>query len=175
MFVLGTKFWKFDPMQKPPVKSTYPKPISNWDGIPDNLDAVLHYTNGYTYFFKDENYYRFNDRTFAVSTIHKHRTVDLSFFFLLNADILYNHRLFRFLQVDTADPPFPRNAGYWWFGCRAENKGHRQEVTAASSVLKPTWLEVRRDHKGNQNTDVGDLMLDAGEAFGLTRSTGFRQ
>lgn len=65
--VAGTKFWKFDPMQKPPVKSTYPKPISNWDGIPDNLDAALHYTNGYTYFFKDGNYYRFNDRTFAVS------------------------------------------------------------------------------------------------------------
>jgi len=66
---LGTKFWKFDPTQKPnPVVSTYPKPISNWDGIPDNIDAALHYTNGYTYFFKDENYYRFNDRTFAVST-----------------------------------------------------------------------------------------------------------
>ncbi|VVC43446.1 Hypothetical protein CINCED_3A002822 [Cinara cedri] len=127
-FFKGSKFWKFDPMQKPPVKSTYPKPISNWDGIPDNIDAVLHYTNGYTYFFKDENYYRFNDRTFA---------------------------------VDTADPPFPRNAGYWWFGCRAENKGHHQEVTAAPSQLKPTWSEVRRDHKGNQNTDVGDLMLDA--------------
>lgn len=55
-------------MQKPPVSKTYPKPISNWDGIPDNIDAALHYTNGYTYFFKDENYYRFNDRTFAVST-----------------------------------------------------------------------------------------------------------
>lgn len=66
---LGTKFWKFDPAQKPPVTSAYPKPISNWDGIPDNLDAALHYTNGYTYFFKDGNYYRFNDRTFAVSVV----------------------------------------------------------------------------------------------------------
>ncbi|XP_025201188.1 matrix metalloproteinase-16 isoform X1 [Melanaphis sacchari] len=127
-FFKGSKFWKFDPMQKPPVKSTYPKPISNWDGIPDNIDAALHYTNGYTYFFKDENYYRFNDRTFA---------------------------------VDIADPPFPRNAGYWWFGCRAENKGHRKEMTAVPSILRPTWMEVRRDHKGNQNTDVGDLILDA--------------
>lgn len=69
-------------------------------------------------------------------------------------------------QVDTADPPFPRNAGYWWFGCRAENKGHNQDVqTAASSVLHPTWTEVRRDHKGNQNVDVGDIILDAGEDF----------
>lgn len=68
-FVVGSKFWKFDPTQKPPVSKAYPKPISNWDGIPDNLDAALHYTNGYTYFFKDENYYRFNDRTFAVSAL----------------------------------------------------------------------------------------------------------
>lgn len=68
-----------------------------------------------------------------------------------------------FPQVDVADPPFPRNAGYWWFGCRAENKGHHQEITASPSVQKPTWLEVRRDHNGNQNSDVGDLILDAGE------------
>lgn len=72
-------------MQKPPVKSTYPKPISNWDGIPDNIDAVLHYTNGYTYFFKDENYYRFNDRTFAVSSI----LIIIMNFLFLNADKLY--------------------------------------------------------------------------------------
>ncbi|XP_025413981.1 matrix metalloproteinase-16 isoform X2 [Sipha flava] len=133
-FFKGTKFWKFDPTQKPPVKSTYPKPISNWDGIPDNLDAALHYTNGYTYFFKDDNYYRFNDRTFA---------------------------------VDVADPPFPRNAGYWWFGCRAANKGH-QDMTAASSVLKSTWMNVKQDHKGNQNTDVGDQIMDAENVSSLT-------
>lgn len=64
--VAGSKFWKFDPAQKPPVKSTYPKPISNWEGIPDDLDDALQYTNGYTYFFKGGKYYRFNDRTFAV-------------------------------------------------------------------------------------------------------------
>lgn len=70
-----------------------------------------------------------------------------------------------FLQIDTADPPFPRNAGYWWFGCRAENKGgnNQEEVTALPSVLRPTWLEIKRDHGGNQNTDVGDLIMDAGE------------
>jgi len=25
--------------------------------------------------------------------------------------------LILFLQVDTADPPFPRTTGDWWFGC----------------------------------------------------------
>ncbi|CAG5097647.1 Similar to mmp11: Stromelysin-3 (Xenopus laevis) [Cotesia congregata] len=64
-FYKGTKFWRFDPAQRPPVKSTYPKLISNWEGVPNNMDAALTY-HGYTYFFKDNAYYRFNDRTFSV-------------------------------------------------------------------------------------------------------------
>jgi matrix metalloproteinase-14 (membrane-inserted) len=65
-FYKGAKFWRFDPSQRPPVKSTYPKPISNWDGVPNNLDAAFKWTNGYTYFYKGDGYYRFNDRAFAV-------------------------------------------------------------------------------------------------------------
>ncbi|XP_066601037.1 stromelysin-2 isoform X2 [Prorops nasuta] len=64
-FYKGTKFWRFDPAQSPPVKNTYPKLISNWEGVPDNVDAALTY-HGYTYFFKNNAYYRFNDRTFSV-------------------------------------------------------------------------------------------------------------
>lgn len=65
-FFKGSKFWRFDPLKRPPVKATYPKLISNWEGVPNNLDAALQYTNGFTYFFKDDTYYRFNDRTFTV-------------------------------------------------------------------------------------------------------------
>ena len=42
------------------------RPISNWEGIPNDIDDALKYTNGYTYFFKDGNYYRFDDRAFKV-------------------------------------------------------------------------------------------------------------
>lgn len=66
-FYKGTKFWRFDPLKRPPVKSTYPKPIANWEGVPNSIDAALQYVNGYTYFFKGDKYYRFNDRTFSVS------------------------------------------------------------------------------------------------------------
>ncbi|XP_055380264.1 matrix metalloproteinase-2 isoform X2 [Condylostylus longicornis] len=65
-FYKGSKFWRFDPIKRPPVKATYPKPISNWEGLPNNIDASVQYTNGYTYFFKGDKYYRFNDRTFSV-------------------------------------------------------------------------------------------------------------
>ena len=67
-FFKGDKFWRFDPARRPPVSSDYPKPISNWKGIPNNIDAALRYTNGYTYFFKANKYWRFNDRNFAVSS-----------------------------------------------------------------------------------------------------------
>jgi len=66
-FFQGDQYWRFDPARTPPVSFGYPKPISNWNGIPNNLDAALKYSNGYTYFFKGSKYWRFNDRSFSVS------------------------------------------------------------------------------------------------------------
>lgn len=105
-FYKGSKFWRFDPLKRPPVKSTYPKPVFNWEGIPDSIDAALQYTNGYTYFFKGDKYYRFNDRTFSVSSLTVHG--------------LNNKKLINFpsKQIDQADPPFPRPTAHWWFGCK---------------------------------------------------------
>jgi len=88
-FFKDTMYWKFDPKSDPPVEDSYPRPIANWDGIPNSLDAVLQYSNGRSYFFKDGSYYRFDD---------KKEIVD-----------------------DNADPPFPRQTGFWWFGCPAAN------------------------------------------------------
>ncbi|XP_023337348.1 stromelysin-3 isoform X2 [Eurytemora carolleeae] len=97
-FFKGSQYWRFDPDSRPPVKPSYPRPISNWEGIPDNLDDALQYSNGYTYFFKAGEYYRFDDRSF---------------------------------KVDTADPPFPRPVGYWWFGCPSSlTKGRPEQFDA---------------------------------------------
>jgi len=65
-FFKGSNYWRFDPDQSPPVKSSYPRPISNWNGIPDNINAAMLYKNGFTYFFKENNYWRFNDRAFSI-------------------------------------------------------------------------------------------------------------
>jgi hypothetical protein len=48
------------------VSDGYPKPISNWEGIPNDVDDALQYSNGYTYFFKEGKYWRFNDKKFQV-------------------------------------------------------------------------------------------------------------
>ncbi|KAL3207641.1 hypothetical protein MRX96_010113 [Rhipicephalus microplus] len=49
-----------------PVSDRYPQPVSNWNGVPGNLDAAFQWQNGYSYFFKGPNYYRFNDKDFGV-------------------------------------------------------------------------------------------------------------
>ena len=46
------------------------RPIANWEGIPDDVDDALQYDNGYTYFFKKGEYYRFNDRYFKVKHLY---------------------------------------------------------------------------------------------------------
>jgi len=65
-FFKNGDYYRFNPEERPPVRDSYPKPISNWEGIPDNIDDALKYTNGYTYFFKDGEYWRFDDRSFKV-------------------------------------------------------------------------------------------------------------
>ena len=68
-FFKGSKYWKFDPEKRPPVDREYPRQISNWDGIPNDIDDALQYDNGFTYFFKGGQYYRFDDMKFKVDNI----------------------------------------------------------------------------------------------------------
>ena len=87
------------------MKSSYPKPISNWDGIPDHIDDVINYSNGFTYFFKKGFYYRFNDGTFSVAK--------------------------------SAQPPYPRSMGYWWFGCpETPNRGQCMFVMLCTGIIR---------------------------------------
>jgi len=65
-FFKGSNYYKFDPKKNPPVDESYPRPMSNWDGIPNNIDAALQYSNGNTYFFKNNQYYRFDEETNSV-------------------------------------------------------------------------------------------------------------
>ena len=65
-FFKGTKYWKFDPVKTPHVRTDrYPRNITSWD-LPDDLEGAFQWTNGKTYFFKEGQYWRFNDRLFTV-------------------------------------------------------------------------------------------------------------
>ena len=65
----------------------YPRSISaDWDGLPSSLDAAFTWTNGKTYFFKGDKYYKFDDDKLEVA--------------------------------ESAEYPYPRDSGKWWFGCQ---------------------------------------------------------
>lgn len=64
------------------MKATYPKLISNWEGVPNNIDAALQYTNGFTYFFKVrkmkmKNETLFKERNVTNLLILFHRTISI--------------------------------------------------------------------------------------------------
>ena len=61
-FFKGDKYWKFDPARDPSVDSSYPRPVQNWEGVPDNLDSAMLYSNNKTYFFKQGKYFRFDNQ-----------------------------------------------------------------------------------------------------------------
>ena len=61
-FFKGGKYWGYR-RRGGGIDSGYPKRISVWRGIPNDIDAAFKWQgNGRTYFFKGKDYYRFNDR-----------------------------------------------------------------------------------------------------------------
>jgi hypothetical protein len=104
---------------------SYPREVSEW-GLPSGIDAALQWDNGQTYFFKDGQYWRFNDRLFA---------------------------------VDRASPPFPRNAGQWWFGCpRTGSLAAAAEQGQVAAVdLRPGGGEVGGGQAEDGHGGGGDL------------------
>jgi len=142
-FFKGSKFWRFDPAKRPPVKSSYPKPISNWEGVPNNLDAALKYTNGYTYFFKGDKYYRFHDARFAVSTI-------MSNVFICQYYIIISP------QVDSATPPFPRPTAHWWFGCKNTPSSTGNIVEGSDNEFEQHSMIPHADDGNGDDFDAGE-------------------
>lgn len=61
-------------------------------------------------------------------------------------------------QVDTADPPFPRPTGFWWFGCQGAMNGR------GGNQRNPHQHPLSRPQSGPEE---GDQVLDAGEYPGL--------
>jgi len=66
------------------MDSDYPKSISVWEGVPKGVEAAFRWSNGKSYVFKGDDYWRLNSKTG---------------------------------NVDRSNPPYPRYAGKWWFGC----------------------------------------------------------
>lgn len=71
--IAGSQYYRYTRTQGSlggKVDSGYPRPLSVWDGVPRTVDAVFQFQkdrNYQTYFFSDNEYYRFDDGQFEVS------------------------------------------------------------------------------------------------------------
>ena len=68
-FFKDSKYWAYNPHSNPGLDPTSPQSISQWGGLPSNLEAALQHTNGKSYFFHSGHYYRLDDDTRAVDQI----------------------------------------------------------------------------------------------------------
>jgi len=124
-------YWRFSDGRK---DSGYPRLIQKgFDGIPDFVDAAFVWSgNGKIYFFKGKHYWRFDPEKRPPVSEGYPRPISnwegipdyvddavqydngFTYFFKKGDYYRFNDRYFR---VDDGDPPFPRPAGHWWFGC----------------------------------------------------------
>ncbi|XP_065207839.1 matrix metalloproteinase-14 isoform X1 [Planococcus citri] len=179
-FFKGSKYWKYDGKK---VDGEYPKDINEgFTGIPDNIQGAMVWSgNGKIYFFKGSKFWKFDpaQKPPVKSTYPKpisnwegipddlddafQYSNGYTYFFKGGKYYRFNDRTF---AVDTTDPPFPRDVGYWWFGCKAQSrssnvkhKNNDQEESASN--YRPTLLDIRRDRTINQTVDITDIILDA--------------
>ncbi|XP_021941825.1 matrix metalloproteinase-16 isoform X3 [Zootermopsis nevadensis] len=187
-FFKGSQYWRYVGKK---VDGDYPKQISDgFTGIPDNVDAAVVWSgNGKIYFFKGSKFWRFDpsQKPPVKSTYPKplsnwegipdnldaalQYTNGYTYFFKRGQYYRFNDRTF---SVDTADPAFPRPAGYWWFGCKAESSGKSDGkgwfLTGSSypglsgaEVGDTSRTSYRGDDADPHSSDVDDLILDAGK------------
>jgi len=142
-FFKGRYYWR---MTKFKMDPGYPKLISSgFRGIPDDVDAAFQWIgNGKLYFFKAGHYWKFDpSRAQPVSSSYPQPISNWgdipsnldsvltysngrSYFFKKGFYYRFDDARFR---VDDADPPYPRPAGYWWFGCKSQSSS----LTTSSS------------------------------------------
>jgi len=120
-------FWRFS--DKTP-SSGYPKSISNWPGLPLGIQAAFQFEDRNIYFFKGNNYWKFDTNKYKVPAGYPRQiadwnnipeSVDAAFTWDNGKTYFFkNGQYWRYDPEELAgssNPPFPRDAGHWWFGC----------------------------------------------------------
>jgi len=126
-FFKGDQYWRFT--DKTP-SSGYPKDISSWSGLPADIDAAFAW-NENLYFFKDSQYWKYNTRQGRMDSDYPKSVsvwegvpegVEAAFRWSNGKTYVFKGDDYWRLNsktgnVDRGNPPYPRYAGKWWFGC----------------------------------------------------------
>jgi len=139
-FFKGSKYWRFTNGR---LDSGYPKDMaSGFGGIPTNVDAAFVWPmNDKIYFFKGTKYWKFDPEAQPPVDDSYPREIrnwegipnfiDAAlqysngkvYFFKKGQYYRWNDDTF---SLDEANPAFPRDSGYWWFGCKNSSPLRRQ-------------------------------------------------
>ena len=131
-FFKGSQYWRFTG-QTP--SSGYPQDISAWQGLPANLDAAFEWgLNTHLYFFKGSQYWKYDTDQQTMADGYPRdisswqgvpSNIDAAFQWKNKKTYFFKSRNYwRFnddsVEVDRANPTYPRNTGEWWFNCPKE-------------------------------------------------------
>ena len=109
----------------------YPRDISEWRGLPSNLDAVFEFgQDGHLYFFKLSSYWKYDTELGQMSDGYPRdisdwtnipHNVDAAFTWRNGKTYFFKSgeywRYDKEGDLDRNNQLFPRDAGRWWFGC----------------------------------------------------------
>jgi len=132
-FFKDSQYWRFSESGK--LDKGYPKDFSKgFSGIPNNVDAAMVWpVNNKIYFFKGSQYWKFDpEKSPPVDPSYPRPISNWSgipnnldsamqysngktYFFKQGTYYRFDDNKFELDQG--ANPPFPRETGFWWFGC----------------------------------------------------------
>ncbi|XP_021957804.2 matrix metalloproteinase-2 isoform X2 [Folsomia candida] len=66
----GTQYWRLQDVNPHVfhIEPDYPRNMFVWQGVPTNIDSVLRWKDGHTYFFKGKVFWKFNDKHMRVDS-----------------------------------------------------------------------------------------------------------
>jgi len=135
-FFKGSQYWRFTDGSR---DAGYPKDMSaGFSGIPSNIDAAFVWPfNDKIYFFKGSKYWKFDpeaqppvDDSYPRDASNWDGIPDnLDTALQYSNDKVYFFKDGQYYRWDdesfsvdeTANPGFPRDTGFWWFGCKSNN------------------------------------------------------
>eukprot|EP00057_Strongylocentrotus_purpuratus_P032770 XP_788786.3 PREDICTED: matrix metalloproteinase-18 [Strongylocentrotus purpuratus] len=149
-FFKGSQYWRF---QNQEMAGTYPRPMSDWRGVPTDVDSAFVWSrNGGIYFTKGNQYYRYTGRenSFYPQPLSHFRGlpsdgVDAAFQYSNSITYFFKGSDYYRFNDSTVmvDNGYPLNTAIQWLGCDPnELLGPPADTGGDATVMVPSMVAV---------------------------------